>query len=87
MVYGKAHSHARRNIPGVPYLLKVCPDGNGKIEKDMVQNVENCHDNPGFHRGVGQENDYEARIFKGKDLSLAEPDNGLSDHGAQKIIY
>ena len=36
VIDGKSDCHARRNIPGISYLLKIGADGDGKIEKNMI---------------------------------------------------
>jgi len=39
MIDGKSHGHGRSNIPGITHLLEVGSDGDGKVKKDMIQNV------------------------------------------------
>lgn len=86
MVYGKPHCHARGDVSGVAYLLKVGSNRDGKIEKDVVKNIEKGHQGLGFDSGVGQEYEYQTGIFQGEDLSFTESDDGLSDDGTQEIV-
>ena len=86
MVYGKPYCHTRGDVPGVAYLLKVGSNRDGKIEKNVVKNIEKGHQGLGFDSGVCQEYEYQAGIFQGEDLSFTESDNGLSEHGTQEIV-
>ena len=86
MVYGKPHCHTRGGVSGVAYLLKVGSNRDGKIEKNVVKNVEKGHQGLGFYSGVSQEYEYQAGIFQREDLSFTESDDGLSDDGTQEIV-
>ena len=86
MIYGEPHSHAWGDVPGIAHLLKEGANRNGKIEKDVVKDVEKGHQDPGFNSGVGQKYKYQAGIFQGEYLSFAESDDGLANQGAQEIV-
>jgi len=57
--------------------LKVGSNRDGKIEKNVVKNIEKGHQSLGFDSGVGQEYEYKAGIFQGEDLSFTESDQVL----------
>ena len=86
MVYGEPHRHARCDVLGISYFLKVGSNSNGKIKKDVIQNVKQRQDNFRLHHGVGEENKYEAAVLEGKYFSLAEADNALADQWTQKVV-
>jgi len=77
VVYGKPHCHARGDVSWVSYLLKVGSNRDGKIEKNVVKNIEKGHQDFGSDSGVGQEYEYQTGIFQGEDLSFTESDQVL----------
>jgi len=86
MVYGEADGHAGCNIFGVPNLLKIGSDRDGKIKKNVVKNVEGAKEYLGFHECVCQKYEYEAGIFQGQYFSLSKPYNTFPNDGAEKIV-
>jgi len=77
VVYGKPHCHTRGDVSGVADPLKESSNRDGKIEKDVIKNIEKGHQSLGSDSGIGQEYEYQAGIFQGEDLSFTESDQVL----------
>ena len=86
MVYGESHRHARCYVLGISHFLEVSADSDGEIKKDVIQNVKYGKDDFGLHKGVGQENKYEATVLEREYFPLAETDNTFPYQGTQKIV-
>ena len=46
MINGKANRHTRCDVPWIGYLLEIGPDGDRKIEEDVIQHKEYSKDDP-----------------------------------------
>ena len=62
VIYSETHCHAGSNVSRVCHLLKIGADRYGKIEEDVVQNVEKCQQRFGLYCSVGQKDKNQAEV-------------------------
>jgi hypothetical protein len=60
VIDGKSDGHTGRYISGVSHLLKIGADGNGKVEKNMIQNIEKSDNQFGSGDGISRKNKNQA---------------------------